>query len=82
MAEVAGAQSYGSLYHQLDNSELYQMTQNPRINRISFRVFPGNKPVNMGAPYLYEYFNVTFPQEYVVHVEINREKKLNAFFDR
>ncbi|KAH9210351.1 ClpP/crotonase-like domain-containing protein [Leptodontidium sp. 2 PMI_412] len=35
----------------------------------------------MGAPYLYEYFNVTFPQEYVVHVEINREKKLNAFFD-
>ncbi|KAL5317812.1 hypothetical protein ACEPPN_014912 [Leptodophora sp. 'Broadleaf-Isolate-01'] len=36
----------------------------------------------MGAPYLYEYFNVTFPQEYVVHVEINREKKLNAFFDR
>lgn len=29
----------------------------------------------------YEYFNVTFPQEYVAHVEINRPAKLNAFIE-
>ncbi|QIW94510.1 hypothetical protein AMS68_000028 [Peltaster fructicola] len=29
--------------------------------------------------YQHEYFNVTFPSEYVAHVEINRPKKLNAF---
>ena len=29
----------------------------------------------------YEYFNVTFPAEYVAHVEINRPEKLNAFVE-
>lgn len=32
------------------------------------------------SDYKHEYFNVTFPSEYVAHVEINRPKKLNAFF--
>jgi len=31
------------------------------------------------AEYEFEYFNVTFPHEYVAHVEINRPEKLNAF---
>ncbi|EOD49610.1 Enoyl- hydratase isomerase [Neofusicoccum parvum] len=31
--------------------------------------------------YSYEYFNVSFPQEYVAHVEINRPEKLNAFIE-
>jgi|TARA_R110002003_G_scaffold25_10_gene1216 delta(3,5)-delta(2,4)-dienoyl-CoA isomerase len=31
------------------------------------------------ADYKYEFFNVTFPTEYVAHVEINRPEKLNAF---
>lgn len=31
------------------------------------------------SKYQHEYFNVTFPSEYVAHVEINRPKKLNAF---
>ncbi|KAH7093230.1 ClpP/crotonase-like domain-containing protein [Paraphoma chrysanthemicola] len=33
------------------------------------------------ADYKYEYYNVTFPAEYVAHVEINRPKKLNAFIE-
>lgn len=33
------------------------------------------------TPYSYKYFNVTFPKEYVAHVEINRPEKLNAFFE-
>lgn len=28
---------------------------------------------------VYRFFNVTFPQEYVAHVEINRPEKLNSF---
>lgn len=28
-----------------------------------------------------QFFNITFPAEYVAHVEINRPQKLNAFFD-
>jgi hypothetical protein len=32
-------------------------------------------------PYNFEYFNVTFPSEYVAHVEINRKEKLNAFHE-
>ena len=28
-----------------------------------------------------QFFNVSFPSEYVAHVEINRPQKLNAFFD-
>lgn len=32
--------------------------------------------------YSYEYFNVTFPEEYVAHVEINRPEKLNAFIEK
>ncbi|KAK4556578.1 hypothetical protein LTR86_006149 [Recurvomyces mirabilis] len=32
--------------------------------------------------YSYEYFNVTFPSEYVAQVEINRPKKLNAFIEQ
>jgi delta(3,5)-delta(2,4)-dienoyl-CoA isomerase len=31
------------------------------------------------ANYQYEFFNVSFPVEYVAHVEINRPEKLNAF---
>ena len=29
--------------------------------------------------YKYDFFNVTFPAEYVAHVEINRPEKMNAF---
>ncbi|GES61275.1 enoyl-CoA hydratase/isomerase family protein [Aspergillus terreus] len=35
----------------------------------------------MASTYTYKYFNVTFPQEYVAHVEINRADKMNAFFE-
>ncbi|KAH7135199.1 ClpP/crotonase-like domain-containing protein [Dendryphion nanum] len=35
----------------------------------------------MAEEYKYEYFNVTFPAEYVAHVEINRPEKLNAFVE-
>ncbi|KAK3678939.1 hypothetical protein LTR78_001392 [Recurvomyces mirabilis] len=34
------------------------------------------------SDYSYEYFNVTFPSEYVAQVEINRPKKLNAFIEQ
>jgi delta(3,5)-delta(2,4)-dienoyl-CoA isomerase len=33
----------------------------------------------MADAYTKEFFNVTFPAEYVAHVEINRPEKLNAF---
>ncbi|TKX20631.1 enoyl-CoA hydratase/isomerase-like protein 3 [Elsinoe australis] len=33
----------------------------------------------MASKYNYEFFNVTFPHEYVAVVEINRPEKLNAF---
>ncbi|THW07935.1 ClpP/crotonase [Aureobasidium pullulans] len=33
----------------------------------------------MASTYNYEYFNVTFPKEYVAQVEINRPQKMNAF---
>ncbi|KAF2468454.1 delta-delta-dienoyl-CoA isomeras-like protein [Lindgomyces ingoldianus] len=36
----------------------------------------------MAEKYEYEYFNVTFPAEYVAHVEINRPEKLNAFVEK
>ncbi|KAF9741667.1 enoyl-hydratase isomerase family protein [Paraphaeosphaeria minitans] len=36
----------------------------------------------MAEEYKYEYFNVTFPAEYVAHVEINRPEKLNAFVEQ
>ncbi|KAK3210093.1 hypothetical protein GRF29_44g1670613 [Pseudopithomyces chartarum] len=36
----------------------------------------------MANEYKYEYFNVTFPVEYVAHVEINRPEKLNAFIEQ
>jgi delta(3,5)-delta(2,4)-dienoyl-CoA isomerase len=29
--------------------------------------------------YKYEFFNVTFPAQYVAHVEIARAEKMNAF---
>lgn len=32
--------------------------------------------------YKFDYFNVTFPSEYVAHVEINRPEKMNAFFEQ
>jgi delta(3,5)-delta(2,4)-dienoyl-CoA isomerase len=35
----------------------------------------------MAQEYFYDYFNVTFPQEYVAQVEINRPEKLNAFIE-
>lgn len=34
------------------------------------------------SDYSYEYFNVTFPSEYVAQVEIDRPKKLNAFVEQ
>ncbi|KAF2774034.1 enoyl-CoA hydratase/isomerase family protein [Teratosphaeria nubilosa] len=33
------------------------------------------------SEYKYKYLNVSFPSEYVAQVEINRPKKLNAFFE-
>lgn len=33
----------------------------------------------MTDEYSYEFFNVSFPAEWVAHVEINRPDKLNAF---
>jgi delta(3,5)-delta(2,4)-dienoyl-CoA isomerase len=33
----------------------------------------------MANSYDYEFFTVSFPAEYVAHVEINRPEKLNAF---
>ena len=36
----------------------------------------------MADDYNYEYFIVTFPAEYVAHVEINRPEKLNAFVEQ
>ncbi|RDW67371.1 enoyl-CoA hydratase/isomerase family protein [Aspergillus mulundensis] len=35
----------------------------------------------MAANYTPKYFNITFPQEHVAHVEINRPNQLNAFFE-
>ncbi|KAF2659915.1 ClpP/crotonase [Lophiostoma macrostomum CBS 122681] len=35
----------------------------------------------MATDYTYEYFNVTFPAEYVAQVEINRPEKMNAFIE-
>lgn len=35
----------------------------------------------MAEAYKKEFFNVTFPSEYVAHVEINRPEKLNAFHE-
>ncbi|KAK5129513.1 hypothetical protein LTR08_003204 [Meristemomyces frigidus] len=34
------------------------------------------------SDYEYEYFNVTFPAQYVAQVEINRPAKLNAFIEK
>lgn len=31
--------------------------------------------------YDFKYFKITFPREYVAHVEINRADKMNAFFE-
>lgn len=36
----------------------------------------------MPGTYDYEYFNVTFPSEYVAQIEINRPEKLNAFIEK
>jgi Delta3,5-Delta2,4-dienoyl-CoA isomerase len=36
----------------------------------------------MADDYSYEYFNITFPAEYVAQVEINRPEKLNAFIEK
>ncbi|KAL4928209.1 enoyl-CoA hydratase/isomerase family protein [Aspergillus undulatus] len=35
----------------------------------------------MASNYSPKHFNLTFPQEYVAHVEINRPNQLNAFFE-
>ncbi|KAL4915827.1 ClpP/crotonase-like domain-containing protein [Aspergillus aurantiobrunneus] len=35
----------------------------------------------MASNYSHKHFNITFPQEYVAHVEINRPNQLNAFFE-
>jgi len=40
----------------------------------------GKRPTStMAEAYQKEFFNVSFPTEYVAHVEINRPEKLNAF---
>jgi delta(3,5)-delta(2,4)-dienoyl-CoA isomerase len=36
---------------------------------------------NNNSTYTFKYFNVTFPREYVAHVEINRAEKMNAFME-
>ena len=33
------------------------------------------------SSYDFDYFNVSFPSEYVAQVEINRPEKLNAFIE-
>ena len=33
------------------------------------------------SSYNFRHFNVTFPSQYVAHVEINRSEKMNAFFE-
>jgi len=33
------------------------------------------------SDYTFDYFNVSFPHEYVAVVEINRPQKLNAFIE-
>lgn len=35
----------------------------------------------MADAYKKDFFNVTFPAEYVAHVEINRPEKMNAFHE-
>ncbi|KAL4796298.1 ClpP/crotonase-like domain-containing protein [Aspergillus venezuelensis] len=35
----------------------------------------------MASNYSPKHFNLTFPQEYVAHIEINRPNQLNAFFE-
>ncbi|KAL3482188.1 ClpP/crotonase-like domain-containing protein [Aspergillus californicus] len=35
----------------------------------------------MAQNYAYKHFNITFPQQYVAQVEINRAAQLNAFFE-
>ncbi|KAF2458579.1 ClpP/crotonase-like domain-containing protein [Lineolata rhizophorae] len=34
-----------------------------------------------GETFKYQFFNVSFPEEHVAHVEINRQDKLNAFIE-
>jgi len=36
----------------------------------------------MASGYQFDYFNVSFPQEYVALVEINRPAKMNAFMEQ
>jgi delta(3,5)-delta(2,4)-dienoyl-CoA isomerase len=36
----------------------------------------------MAEQYQYKYFNVSFPAEYVAHVEVNRPEKMNAFVEQ
>jgi hypothetical protein len=45
----------------------------------SHRIIDKKETDNMTTDYNYEFFNVTFPQEWVAHVEINRPEKMNAF---
>jgi hypothetical protein len=40
-----------------------------------------DKMTNAAADWKYELFNVSFPAEYVAHVEINRPEKMNAFVE-
>lgn len=37
--------------------------------------------LNMASNYSPKHFKVTFPREYVAHIEINRPNQLNAFFE-
>merc|ERR1712070_624786 len=39
------------------------------------------KSIMAPSDYNFEHFNVTFPAQYVAQVEINRPKKLNAFYE-
>lgn len=38
-------------------------------------------PTTSSGPPKAQYFNVTSPETYIIHIEINRPNKLNAFFN-
>ena len=60
----------------------------PLFRAIAAQVNMTNKPTlapvtmtgDVSGKYNAKYFNVTFPRDYVAHVEINRAEKLNAFY--
>lgn len=41
----------------------------------------GNQMARPASTPFYSYFKITYPLEYVAHVEINRPDRLNAFIE-